>query len=370
MENYCLINNLSCKLDWLRVTLHDESLTSEYVMEILGYNPADFVAAKCGANGYRTQHRNSLGVSVLSDGKEDMGIHVSIPGSAISDCLEHFASDCEVKSWDIVLIEFLNTLLEYGGRFTRLDLAVDDIGGNYYSVDELEGLLRSGKSVISKWRSWRPVADYDFDGKLVTGKTVYFGKGCSDLLLRVYDKQAEQNSKLPEDSPERIGDAWIRWELEAKKDYAQRIVESLVGGEMVGSVAVGILKQYITIHLPGDGRKDRLPVDPKWQKFCDGVDKLSLYVAPPETSIEQKRSFLINNGGRSFAMVVAADGGSFAIVDDMLKCGSARLSQADLEQIEDHKNKCAAQKLRKSRILYPEEEFIPVPEDEPLFGDI
>lgn len=346
MENYSVINELRCKVDWIRVTLHDESLTPDHVMDILGYSPENFSLAKCGANGYRVQHRNMLGLSILSDGNEGMGIHVSIPGSAMSDCLERFAYDHDITTGDLALARLLETLLQYDGRFTRIDLATDDLGGNYYSVDELEEHLQSGKSVISKWRSWRPVADYDFDGNLITGKTVYLGKGSSDLMLRVYDKQAEQNSKLPEDSEDRIDFAWVRWELEAKKDYAHRIAEYLASGETIGSVAVGILKQYISIHIPGEGRKDRLPVDPKWETFCSGVEKLSLYVAPPETTIEQKRSYLIQQCGRSLAMVIEAEGESLAIVDDMWKSGLERMKPEDQDQIEEYKYRKAVQKMR------------------------
>lgn len=355
MENSFVINELRCKVDWIRVTLHDESLKADHVMEILGYSPEEFHKAERGAQGYMVQHQNMFGLSILSEGNEGMGIHINICGSAMSDCLEHYANSRGIEPGDGLLIDFINTLLLYEGKFTRIDLATDDIGGMYYTVDELEELLRCGKAVESKWRSWRPVADYDFDGNLITGKTVYLGKGSSNLMLRVYDKQAEQNSKLAEDSPERIEEAWIRWELEAKKEYAHRIAESLASGELVGSVAVGILKNYLTIHEPGEGRKDRLPVDAKWLKFCAGVEKLSLYVAPVETTIEQKREYLIKQCSRSLATVISAEGDSLKIVDDMWKSGLERMKPGDHKQIEKYKVRKAEEYIRNDDLL---KEFI------------
>ena len=55
MEKSFVINELRCKVDWIRVTLHDESLKADHVMEILGYSPEEFHKAERGAHGYMVQ---------------------------------------------------------------------------------------------------------------------------------------------------------------------------------------------------------------------------------------------------------------------------------------------------------------------------
>ncbi|MBO5473309.1 MAG: hypothetical protein J6A08_05950 [Lachnospiraceae bacterium] len=61
------------------------------MISFLGYSPEDFLLLPKGANGYKKLHRlSSFPISILSDGNEDMGIHVVISGSAVPDLLVHF----------------------------------------------------------------------------------------------------------------------------------------------------------------------------------------------------------------------------------------------------------------------------------------
>lgn len=56
--------------------------------EFLGYSEADFVILPRGSNSYKKSCRlNGYPVTILSDGNEDIGIHVVISGSAIPNVL-------------------------------------------------------------------------------------------------------------------------------------------------------------------------------------------------------------------------------------------------------------------------------------------
>ena len=117
-------------------------------MSLLGYSHTDFQRMPRGAQGYKSMFRQSLyGVSILFDGKKDMGIHVNIPGKAMHDCLLHFPENIvlllllallpmrliafDVSFYSSVLRDLLRKIQEKG-HLTRFDIAIDDIGANYY----------------------------------------------------------------------------------------------------------------------------------------------------------------------------------------------------------------------------------------------
>lgn len=79
------------------------------------------------------------------------------------------------------------------GWLTRFDLAVDDHGARYFTVEDLRGFL-DRQDVVSKFRTYRDVYESTFTNES-TGHTLYFGSRQSEVMLRVYDKQLQQNQK-------------------------------------------------------------------------------------------------------------------------------------------------------------------------------
>ena len=83
-------NGLNICIDWLSWTL-SEPCTVEFALQLMGYSIADFQLLPQGRNGYRSQlHHSVYPISVQYDGREGMGIHVDVSGSAIQDLIEHY----------------------------------------------------------------------------------------------------------------------------------------------------------------------------------------------------------------------------------------------------------------------------------------
>lgn len=317
-----LDNSLTASIDWIAFTSTIISNVKEMI-SFLGYAAEDFILLPKGANGYKKMHRlNSFPVSILSDGNEDMGVHVVISGSAIADVLAHFRNSLAVDTpfaRDVVclsdfdnsiMIEFLQQVKKIGW-FTRIDLAVDDLGANYFTVRDVRGFLER-QEVVSKFRTYRDVYESTFTNEN-TGHTIYFGSRQSEIMLRVYDKQLEQNQKAA-DPESTIDDPWVRWEMELKNDRANIAADFLIQRKHVGQIIMEVLNNYVRMIVPDDSNRSRCSSHPLWEKFVGMVGKLRLYVEAAQKTIEDKKRWLIRQCLPTIAGVIIADGGSFDII--------------------------------------------------------
>lgn len=340
-DNIELRNGLRLSVDWLSWTL-SEPCTVEDAVSMMGYSREDFQTLPSGRNGYKRQMRHgAYSVSVQYDGNEGMGIHIDVSGSAVSHVLSHFhasrmcdtpfgALAYETSSLDfMVLCDFLSAI-QASGHVTRMDVAIDDIGTDFYSLQDLYDVCLSG-SYVSKFRNWKDFSSYS--GGAVSGRTIYLGSRTSDIMLRVYDKQLEQNAKLVFSGQPPLAYTWVRWELEIKKERAQQFVSRLLSGSSLADVSVGVLSNYLRIVEPDNSRKDRCTVSPVWARFVDGISGLTLYCPPPEKTLDDTKDWLTRQVAPSLAAVVIADGGATDFVDSMLADGSCRLKNRHRELI-------------------------------------
>lgn len=245
-------NNLRILCDWVSFTVTSD-MTVDSVIEFMGFSSVDFHSMPCGASGYKSQLRHNLyNIRVLYDGNEDMGIHVDVSGSGVKPLLEAFKETllCSTPFGDgyelfdeTVLARFCKDVLLIG-KFTRFDVAIDDIGCEYFSTDALYGYVDSC-NIVSRFRSCRNMKETDMRGNIL-GHTVYFGSGKSSMMLRVYDKQLEQNKHLELEQEGYFPLPWVRWELELKKERATEFADLLVNsGKTLASIAVGVLAHYL-----------------------------------------------------------------------------------------------------------------------------
>lgn len=335
-------NGLNICIDWLSWTL-SEPCTVEFALQLMGYSIADFQLLPQGRNGYRSQlHHSVYPISVQYDGREGMGIHVDVSGSAIQDLIEHYLKSrsvitpfgdmaYETSSFDGTVLSDILRDISTVGHITRLDLAIDDIGAQYYTLDSLDDKL-SNKAYVSKFRKWKKLVEFD-NGKGITGYTIYMGSRTSSLMLRVYDKQLEQNKKLEKTGKPLIAHPWVRWELELKEERSVKASELLIQGKSINEVTIGILSNYLRIITFDSTRNVRCSTDPVWDSFVGDVLKLGLYQSPEPKTIDDTKNWLERQVASSLAAVVMADGGDSAFIHYLLKTGSMRLSNHHKDMI-------------------------------------
>lgn len=328
-------NGLLVSVDWLSFTL----LTFDNVEDVflfLGFDPRYFLEMPKGANGYKRMRKYvNYNISILYDGTEDMGIHVNVSGSGIHALLSAFRSTLRCDTpfgegfnlWDeTVLSSLLSEITKYG-HLTRLDIAIDDKGVNYYSLDDIEDRLKHLR-VVTKFRSHRHMIDKTTLNEKV-GHTIYFGSRQSDIMLRIYDKKLERNKNLSETDDRYIDHDWVRWELELHRDRANAVLECLIAGKSLGDVAIGILSQYFRIIDLTDTNRSRCSEEIAWQLFTSGVQKLGLYVSQREKTIEDKRRWIEKKIAPTLSSIYVDEDYNFSYFEKLIRNNVCRISFHD-----------------------------------------
>ena len=339
MENnaYSLSNGLQILIDWISFTVTNSSYSADDVIDFMGFSPALFVEMPTGSNGYcrRKQYET---ISVLYDGREDMGIHVNISGSSIGTLFSAFKESCLVPECpfgdcyefhnDDIFSHFCKEVLKIG-HFTRIDVAIDDLGCNFYSMDEIFEKFKS-HAIVSRFRSFRPEYEFAMTGEKV-GQTFYFGNRQSPIMFRIYDKQLEQNKGLAKDDENRITIPWVRWEIELHKERSNEFAQLLVEKNTVPRIAVGVLNYYFRIIQNDDINRSRCSNEAKWDAFIDGIEKLRLAVSKRQKTMEDKYRWIEEQVSPTLALIVADNGGDVSILEDLAVKNMHRISGKDKE---------------------------------------
>lgn len=309
-------NNLRVLIDWLSFTFSPgEDFTVTDAVTFLGFHTDDFIRASKGASGYRTMHLyNGANIRVLSDGKPDMGIHVDVSGSAVpsllyawqkkNTCNTPFGETATMYSdfGYALLLDMLDALSGIA-TFTRLDLAIDDIGCSYYSCDDISRLAEN-QQVISRFKKFEIRNPRTLSDGTKKGHTVYFGSRKSEIMLRIYDKKLEQIGRNIDCPYE-----WIRWELELKGDRAKRAVQLLLDTHSISMVCMGILNHYIRFIVKDNPVRGRCTNEPVWDAFLEDAENLSLYIPEDTKTVEDTKRWIDKYVGASLSLVIEADGG-------------------------------------------------------------
>lgn len=291
-ENSDILNELKCSIDWLEFTVFDHTLV--YLLDKLGYNAADFIPLAKGAIGYRNMMRHSIeNIYVYYNGNKDMGIHVKITGSSVMYSLQAYVSTISVltpfgtigyyidfEKFNSFLPAYIEFILSIG-RFTRIDLAIDDIGCRYFSCSDVLELLKKNLCV-SKFRSYQTTERNSISDNSSEGMTVYFGSRTSDVMLRLYDKGKEQ----------KVDYEWYRWELEIKHDKADMIAQKIIQADRLGAVAIGLLSNYVRFIEYDATRRERCSMHPVWSRFVKDVETIGLTLQKGHKTVEDKEDWI------------------------------------------------------------------------------
>ncbi len=337
-------NGLSVLMDYISFTVTQQMEVDELI-EKIGFSPLMFELMPHGSNGYKRMRKHgNHEISVLYDGAENMGIHVNISGSAVGALLSAyeknisietpFGDGYEVNYWsETVLSHFIHEFSEIG-HFTRLDIAIDDYGCNFYSCDEVIEKFEK-RLVVSRFRRYEDRCPNTLSNEKI-GQTINVGSRESSIFLRIYDKKLEQNGKLAPDDKRYIHDEWVRWELELKNKRANELAKLLVDGVSLGKIAFGVLSYYFRIIQNDDSNRSRCSNEPKWDAFIDNIEKLRLSVPEKEKTILDSEIWVENQVAPTLAKLVLANDGDVTPLLDMIHKAVPRLKQSDYEAIRKH----------------------------------
>lgn len=339
-----LNNGLRISVDYMAFTITDDRFDVDDVIDMMGFEPEDFVLLPRGGFGYKKQRKNEKsGISVLYDGSENMGIHVNITGKGVPFLLESFYETLpktefggQIYSWmsEDVLSQFFQTVLQYG-HFSRVDVAIDDEGGQYFSPPEIFKIYKSNQ-IVSKWRSVRRVDRYKAPNDC-NGYTVYFGSRESMLMLRLYDKALEINNNFAPGEDGYIDHNWYRWELEYKEDRANEFAKAIIDGANLGSIAVGVLAYYIRLINLDDSNRSRCSTMEKWEKFVHDIEALRLSGEKKKKTVYDKLMWVDSQVAPTLATLLLLYNFDQNFLYDIAIKNKDRISKSDWELIREHR---------------------------------
>ena len=246
-------------LDWFAFTLWDFSV-SAIMEQFLRLSPEQFEKSRGSYHGYCTKY--TLGdelITIWADGGAQQGVHVIITGRG-----------CTYLQEVMPFLDLFMALSALCVQVTRLDLALDDKTGNWYTVAQLVDHARN-MEIISYWRNCDVDMGYSLDKGQINKAVIYMGSIHSDQFLRVYDKRLEQNARgvhlagLPEQ--------WTRWEFCLRNEKAQAVMWKLQQGSSLNQLFADLLSESMRI-VKADkqqANRSRWKVRPKWLRFVPAV---------------------------------------------------------------------------------------------------
>lgn len=333
-------NGLVITIDWLEFTITLIDSVSE-VLRLFGYDISDFSDMKSGFHGYRSGIiLDTSGLKVFFDGSnDDMGIHVVVSSSALSSFCSAF---CDARSLDTPFgmgfehkLEVTSSLfaevfhcINENGHITRLDVAIDDKGCQFYSPADVHACSKR-QEISTKFRSVTYTEGYSLANPSESGATLYLGASSGEIRIRIYDKGYEQYSKGYLKSPI----PWTRWEFQLRREHAAAFSKNIIDGIEISQAALGLFNDYIRLIIRDDSNTSRCSSQEKWVEFLNGVASCPLNLPVKEKTIESTEAYLGTQAATSLVTVLLAHGGDISFLEDLLKDGLRRVTPSQYKRI-------------------------------------
>lgn len=194
-------------VDWVAATIpnDDKSVPNAVAVaeDVLPVTRGTWTPTKA-RNGYKYADRTPDGIIAMT-GRDDMGTHLILPGSAIA----------ALQTRGISIDALLQPFVEKGANFARVDCAIDTIDAGL-DVPALKAALDHNNAVTSA-RRWSLLTSGE------SGFCLYVGSRQSERFLRVYNKAAQVASM----GEKPLADDWIRVEIELKATAAHTAAHML-----------------------------------------------------------------------------------------------------------------------------------------------
>lgn len=155
-----------------------------------------------GVFGYTTR-LDVEGVGLIAYGGNENTVHLEITGTGCA----------QVKDWS----DIADTIRDYKGKVTRVDLAADDFTGQAYNIEWCKAQYGGGG--FNPPRGSKPVARLIDDQGSGKGCTYYVGSRQSGKMFRGYEKGKEQGD---------VNSPWFRVEVEYRATHRESLLPMLL----------------------------------------------------------------------------------------------------------------------------------------------
>lgn len=170
-------------------------------------------------------------------------------------------------------LRIIEWIKKYGGRFTRIDIAMDDLKGDIISIDTIMQKIAKGMYTSSFRSKPYQIGNIDFEEQ--NNMTLYFGKNGDNQQLCIYNKSKEQEQKEGLYSR----GYWIRFEMRFRHELADNIAYYLYTNQIkdIYGLACGKLKEMLCLKERRINGKQTSNKDVSRYDILESWDKLLNY---------------------------------------------------------------------------------------------
>jgi len=265
--------------DWVSISFKKHKPAD--IINLLGLESLSFQEIK-GAHGYRDRFYCDC-ISIHYNGREDMGTWLEMSGKGCR-VFEKFGNGDYDRLLGMCMIP------DNKMNLTRLDIAFDDYDG-LLDIDRICDDTKDG-NVVTRFHetSWSVF----YTGK---GNSVLLGSRKSEILIRIYDKAAEQGIKDKH---------WIRTELQLRNDRAYGFVKAADTVRGIGDRFRAVLSNYVRYVVPGeDSNKRRWEITEYWDDLLQAAKAISIYHKPEiELTYEKLENYVVRQCGNAIAAYI------------------------------------------------------------------
>jgi phage replication initiation protein len=270
-------------LDWVSFTFKLDD--PHEVAGIIGIDTDLFTPFPFGFSGYRKSLRFG-NISIYFDGRDDMGCHVEMSGQGCRQFEVHFSEN----PWQ----KLFQTVLSENGKFTRLDLAIDNVDGALSLEKVSDALQTHDNHVRTQFGEWRRIQKGSFrKGEKITGDTIYLGSSKSHVMCRCYDKALLTKTE----------GHWIRFEIQLRDNRAHEAARLFTSGVPVGELATGIINNYFSIINDDDSNISRCSLQTWWADWLQSTEKIRLTTEQAIKLVSDSMDFIKRQYAPSLAMI-------------------------------------------------------------------
>ncbi|MDD2732745.1 MAG: replication initiation factor domain-containing protein [Desulfuromonadaceae bacterium] len=294
-------------IDWVAFTVKVTDPLE--LIKIIGLKSALFSELDRGIHGYRKSLRFG-NICVYSDGQPNMGCHVVMSGQGCRQYESQFPK--------IPWFALFATAIKFNAKFTRLDIAHDNVDGALDLAKLKEAILKC--EIRSRFRNASEIQNFDLSPEReqpADGHTLYFGKRSSRVYLRFYDKAAQLGVPF----------FWNRAEVELKDKRAHEAAKHLSLGVPVGQLFVGIINQYLSVINSDDSNTSRRSIQLWWSSWLKSTEKIKLTTAKEIKTVGEVMRFVKRQYAPTLAMI-KTDLGDFSYNEymrELIADGSERM---------------------------------------------
>lgn len=274
-------DSMTAIIDYVRVRF--SCMNAEYIMEtVIGIKMKYVAETETALWGYsrRLYHGD---IEVLTSDNPELGTLIELKGRGCRQLESLFNG--QRRDW----YGFFRDCLKNECVFKRVDVAINDYAG-YLNIGELIEKCRNDecRSRFHGFRAYESgamIKGHEETEVNEMGKTLYLGSFSSDLHFCIYEKKYEQLVH----SGIQLSDTDIRnrFEIRAKNDRANVLVQSLVTYEYLYEAIFGIINHYMDVRDRNDKlHREDWDINRDWlifiERYRDCDLKLTLAPEPFE----------------------------------------------------------------------------------------